>query len=268
MNLNKFEPGKHGQEFLNVRLTVLFDSVAMMSGLQTGLGFSCLAEVGETKVLFDTGSDGEILLSNMYHIGIDPNEINIVLISHSRFGHIGGLEDFLHKNSKTPVVIPESFPKNLVEMIKKTGAEVIPVFSVKELLPNVFTLGEFVGIFREQAMAILTSKGIVVIVGCAHDASISILYGTKEAFPNESIYLVMGGFHFSGLNESEKSKILKTFLKLQVQHVAPCHCCEESCRKRFQLTYGKNYIEMGVGGIIIINEKSSYSQIKREKSLN
>jgi len=267
MKINKTIFGEYDQKLSNVRLTVLYDSVAMAPGLQTGLGFSCLAEVGDKKVLFDTGSDGEILLSNMYQVGIDPKEIDIVLISHSRFGHIGGLDDFLNINNKAPVFIPESFPENSVERIKKTGAEVKPVFFIEELLPNIFTLGEFVGIFREQVMAIRTSKGIVVIVGCAHHVSITILYRTKVTFPNDPIYLVLGGFHFSGLSDSEQSKILKTFLKLRVQNVAPCHCCEESCRKRFQLAYSNNYIEMGVGGIIGIGEKSSSSHIKQEESV-
>jgi len=40
MKINKTIFGEYDQKLSNVRLTVLYDSVAMAPGLQTGLGFS------------------------------------------------------------------------------------------------------------------------------------------------------------------------------------------------------------------------------------
>ena len=238
--------------FNTIRLTLLYDSVSLIQGVQTGWGFACIIEVGETTLLFDTGSDGKILLENMERLGFDPKDIQLLVISHNRAGHIGGLEDFLQKNPSIPVYVPQSFPRNKIEDIEKVGAKVIGIYSAKEIRPNIFTLGEFIGYFREQAIALRTSKGTVVITGCAHQGIIPILRKAKEVLPNDSIYLILGGFHFSGLTIAEKLKVFEAFKMLSVKKVAPCHCCEEACRLKFKEIFGHNYIDMGVGGVIEI----------------
>ncbi len=78
------------------------------------------------------------------------------------------------------------------------------------------------------------------------------MHKAKTFFPDEPLYLFLGGFHFSGLSDSEISNIVKNFQKLKVQNVAPCHCTDEAGRLLFQKAYGENYIEMGVGGEIKI----------------
>lgn len=233
-----------------VSCTVLYDSVSMVNGLKTGKGFSCLIQTGDYSVLFDTGNDGSILLRNLGMLGYNPENIEIVFISHNRYGHVGGLEDFLSLNPNVDVYVPGGFPDSVYETIKNKALRVNKVTEAAEVKPNLFTLGEFAGIFREQAIAIRTIKGIMVIVGCAHHGSIKILERTQEIFPDDIIYLVLGGFHFMGLSEMEKEQILSFFKKIGIKKVAPCHCCDEACRKRFKEVYNKNYIEMGVGGVI------------------
>jgi len=241
------------RKFMDVQLTVLYDSVSMNHDMKTGIGFSCFVQVGKTKILFDTGDDGLILLENMNKLGLDPRSIQLLLISHSRLSNIGGLEDFLNLNQDVSVYIPDKFPVLLTENIEIFTKKVHRVLSVEELYPDVFSLGEFLGIFREQAMAVRSSKGIIIVVGCAHYGSEAILQRTKEAFPDEPIFMVVGGFHFSGLSETEKIKILKTFRDYKVQHVAACFCCEEAGRKILQRAYGKDYIPLGAGGTVTIN---------------
>ena len=87
------------RKFMDVQLTVLYDSVSMDHDMKTGIGFSCFVRVGDTRILFDTGGDGLILLENMNKLDLDPSSIQLLLISHSRLSNIGGLEDFLN-NSK------------------------------------------------------------------------------------------------------------------------------------------------------------------------
>ncbi len=240
------------QKIMDVQLTVLYDSVSMDHDMQTGIGFSCFIQVGNIKILFDTGSDGLILLENMNKLGIDPRSIQLLLISHSRLGNIGGLEDFLNLNRDVSVYIPDKFPALLAENIEIFTKKVHRVLSVEELYPDVFSLGEFLGIFREQAIAIRSSKGIIIVVGCAHYGIEAILQRTREFFPDESIFMVVGGFHFSGLGKEEKYKIIADFQKYKVRHVAACFGCEETGRKILQRVYDKNYIPLGAGGSITV----------------
>ena len=57
-SMEKFDEGR-------LRLYVVFNNVSYKAGLETGWGFSCLIEGLDETVLFDTGGNGDILLSNM-----------------------------------------------------------------------------------------------------------------------------------------------------------------------------------------------------------
>ena len=94
MKSQKFQLNKPQQNFNDVRITLVYDKISLVQGLQTGWGFACIAEVGETTLLFDTGSDGTILLENMYKLGFDPKKIQLIMISHNR--HMSHMENMFN----------------------------------------------------------------------------------------------------------------------------------------------------------------------------
>ena len=236
----------------DVNLTIIYDNNPMKNGLQTDWGFACLVEVGKTKLLFDTGDDGGILLSNMAKLNIDPKCIDLVFLSHFHHDHTGGLRDFLKINPKVKVYFPQSFPAEIVEMIRNSGAALIPVSSFKELQTNIFSLGEFGGVIPEQSLAVRTSKGIVVVTGCAHPGIINILEKAKSNFSNELIYLSVGGFHLHRLNNDELKNIIQKIFDMDILTVVPVHCSGSAARKMFEDVFGDGYIDAGVGKIIKI----------------
>lgn len=237
----------------DVRITVLYDNYIYKEGLQTDWGFSCLVEYGETKLLFDTGEKGDILLKNMEKLGINPKAIDIVVLSHHHSDHIGGLFDFLKKNSNVTIYYPQSFPAKLIKEISNTGSNIIPVSSFNEIQANIFTLGEFKGAIPEQVLAIRSPKGIVVITGCAHPGIINILKKAQSDFPNETIYLACGGFHLYKMNNKEIADIVKKTSDLEIQFIAPSHCSGNNAKKAFKEVFQNNYIEIGAGKIINID---------------
>jgi 7,8-dihydropterin-6-yl-methyl-4-(beta-D-ribofuranosyl)aminobenzene 5'-phosphate synthase len=236
-----------------VNITAIYDNNPFLKGLQTDWGFACLVEVGKTKLLFDTGDNGDILLSNMEKLKIDPQSIDLVFLSHFHHDHTGGLSAFLKKNSNVTIYYPNSFPAQLVEEIKKSGTKSIPVSSFQEIRTNLFSLGELGSAIPEQSLAIRIAKGIVVITGCAHPGIVNILEKAKKSFPDESIYLAMGGFHLHNQSKSEIDKKINTLVKMEILNVGPCHCSGDDARKMFNEVYGDNYIENGVGKIIEID---------------
>ncbi len=243
-NKTKIEP---------VTITVVYDNNPFLKGLQTDWGFACLVEVGNTKLLFDTGDNGNILLSNMEKLKIDPQSIDLVFLSHFHHDHTGGLNYFLKKNSDVTIYYPNSFPAQLVEEIKKSGAKPILVSSFQEIQTNFFSLGELGSAIPEQSLAIRTTKGIVVITGCAHPGIVNILEKAKNSFPDELIYLAMGGFHLHNQSPSEINKKINEMLKMGIITIGPCHCSGDNARKMFNEVYSDNYIENGVGKIIEID---------------
>ena len=235
-----------------VKVSVIYDNKSILKYLQADWGFACLLEYGETKILFDTGECGNILLNNMDKLNIDPHGIDIIFLSHFHHDHTGGLIEFLKINSKVKVYYPQSFPLQLIEAIKNTGAAPTPVSTFQEMLPGIYTLGEIDGVIPEQSLAIRSNKGIVLITGCAHPGIINILEKTKDYFRNELIYLTMGGFHLHKLTDEERTKTIDKISDLGIHSIAPAHCSGDIACKMFSEKYVANYLEIGAGKIFEI----------------
>jgi 7,8-dihydropterin-6-yl-methyl-4-(beta-D-ribofuranosyl)aminobenzene 5'-phosphate synthase len=237
----------------NVKLTVIYDNNPMQKDLQTDWGFSCLIETINNKILFDTGDNGSILLKNMEKHGIDPKSIDIVFLSHFHHDHTGGLRDLLKINSKVKVFYPKSFPKEIIDAIISSNTVSVPVSDFLEILPDVYSLGEIDGNIPEQSLAIRSSAGIVIITGCAHPGILSILQKAKSDFPDELVYLALGGFHLHRLNEEEITEVIRKMFDMKIQLVAPTHCTGNTARTNCKDVFVDNYIEVGIGKVITID---------------
>ena len=230
-------------------LVTVYDNNQYDPKLKTGWGFSCLVKFEDENVLFDTGADSPTLLSNMEKLGIDPQEIEIVVLSHIHGDHVNGLWGLLERNGEVKVYIPDSFPDSFREKIKSYGASYQNVKGPTQIREGVYSTGEL-GIFiKEQALVVKTEKGLVVLTGCAHPGVVNMVRKAKE-FVGDEVCLVMGGFHLGGTPDSEIEEIIKDFQQLGIDKVAPCHCSGDRARQLFQTRFGENYIENGVGKVI------------------
>lgn len=237
------------------RLTLItvYDNYQFDSNLKTGWGFSCLVKLEDKNILFDTGADSPTLLSNMEKLGIEPKEIDIIVLSHIHGDHVNGLWGLLERNGEVKAYIPASFPDSFREKIRSYGATHQDVKGSTQIEKGAYSTGELstlLGI-KEQALVIKTEKGLAVLTGCAHPGVVNMVRKAKEII-DEEIYLVMGGFHLSGASDSELKNIIKDFQELGVQKAAPCHCSGNRCRELFKQEYQENYIENGVGKAIKI----------------
>ena len=212
-----------------MKITILYDNTVFLSGLKPDWGFSCLVETHNRNILFDTGSNGSILLKNMEKLDIDPLSIDEVFISHPHFDHVGGLSAFLNKNNNVKIYVPIS-----LRMIPN-AKEIIYVDEPIELHENIFSIGELDHI--EQSMAVKTDKGLVLIVGCSHPKMENIL---KAASQFGKVHAIIGGLH--GFNKFELFKDLGV--------ICPTHCTQHIAE--IKSLYPEKYIEGGAGKIIEI----------------
>ncbi|MDY7019652.1 MAG: MBL fold metallo-hydrolase [Chloroflexota bacterium] len=234
-----------------ITIVIVYDNNEYDSHLTTAWGFSCVVKLPQKTILFDTGGNGSILLSNMAKLDIKPEEIDTVVLSHAHVDHSGGLDEFLRQNSRVTVYMPLSFAQGMKQDVESRGGKVKQVHEPHELFEGLFTTGEINSGVREQSLLIKTFKGLAVITGCAHPGVVNTVKRAKE-ITKDKIYLVIGGFHLIGASPSQLNYIAESLLDLGVERVAPCHCSGDEARNLFKKCFGENYIGCGVGKKIII----------------
>lgn len=246
----------------DVRLQILYDDRAMIDGLEADPGFSCLVRVGGKTLLFDTGRIGRILMANMEKLDVDPEEIDVIVISHKHSDHVGGLRMLLEECDRPRVYLPEGLPDNLsgraVDLVAaavesaKRRAEVMEVAAATRVEEGVHTTGPMGTRIPEQTLVVSTQAGLVVITGCGHPGVVEIVERARDLFGRD-VLLVMGGFHLVG-REVEDIRAVARRLSPLTRCVAPCHCSGDAAREEFRRVFGSRYVDAGLGTSICLDE--------------
>lgn len=204
---------------MDTKITIVYDNCLNKQGLKTGWGFSAFIEANHTSpILFDTGNDGVALLYNMERLGIAPELIGAVVISHNHSDHTGGLAGILDVNNHATIYLPASMVGTI------PGRKVIYVSRPQQISRDVFSIGELKNM--EQSLAIKTDRGIVVVTGCSHPGVGVILDAASSL---GEIHGIIGGLH--GFRDFSRLDGLSL--------ICPCHCTQykEELEHRFPEQY-------------------------------
>lgn len=236
------------------KITVLYDNRCDDPALQEGFGFSCLVEWGNRKILFDTGGKGEAFFSNIQKRNIALNEITHVFFSHNHWDHTADIDLVLAKvKDNTPIYLPSPFSAQLEKKIPG-HVEVKKVADFEQIDEEVYSLvlkgGYLCTSIYEQAIILKTSKGLIVITGCAHPGIIRIVHEAQARLG--PVHLVLGGFHLHHSWKSTSAKVVRQMQDLKVEKVAPCHCAGDTAIGQFKKAYQENFIQTGTGTVIKI----------------
>jgi len=237
----------------NFKITVLFDNFPYKEGLESSWGFSVLVNTPGGDILFDTGGDGNMLLSNMQKLQIAPGNIDIIVFSHIHGDHTGGLFAFLKQNSDVNIFVPQAFGQKFKNKVVENGAEITEVGESRQICKDVYSTGQLGLLIKEQGLVLKTDKGLILITGCAHPGIVKMLKAVKEIF-NEDIVLAMGGFHLEWSTQGKIQKVISSFKELGVRNAGPCHCTGEKARAIFKTEYEEHFIELGAGRIITMDD--------------
>ena len=194
-------------------MQILFDNHPICDECHSLWGFS--AYLKEYKLLFDTGSNGRVLLKNMQKLNINIDEIEYIFITHSHWDHIGGLDSIIELNPNITLFIPSSLSKHLIKDLKSMVKNVI-ICTKKpmKLFDNLYTTGLLGSDMPEQSL-IIDAKEPIVLSGCGHFGIENITQVAKE-FLKKDILHIKGGFH---LLNSDELKIAETVNKLKTMGV-------------------------------------------------
>ena len=281
-----------GWEPVSARITILVDNTVMEfipdSKIVTRLskpqhsflsehGFSALVEVGDKKILVDAGATGVAVSHNLKLLGLKPEDISVVVLSHGHNDHSGGL-------SRIPAKIiahPDAFFKRY--LVTPAGASFDLTCPDTEglmnrvefnrgpvqLAPGVWTTGEVerkhsweaLNLFRiqrdneivrddvmdDQAVVISSPKGLAVIAGCSHSGIINTIEQAITISGIKDVYCVIGGFHLIGPGESKIDQTIAEFKGLNVQKIIPIHCTGFEAIKRLSMEMPAEF-EYGTAG--------------------
>lgn len=244
-------------------IKILYDNQTLDERFQAGWGFSCWIEYGEHRILFDTGNDLEAFWANVQALQIDISLTTQVVFSHKHKDHVTGCTEILAKlHPQVPVYVPKGFP------VKKIPShlDVHVLDACTEVRKGLYCFPLRGGLFLfEQCLVAKTSKGLVVVTGCAHPGIVAMLDKVQEQFQTK-IHLVLGGFHQFKSHLKTLQNIVQSFEDREVETVAPCHCSGDRLIAAFQESYRDVFYRVGSGKVLVIEPCGGDASISKRMS--
>ena len=127
------------------------------------------------------------------------------------------------------------------ELIDKT-TEISPGITLIALVSDAPGTKEL----KELSLAVNTSEGMVLVVGCSHPGIEKIV--EAAAAINPKIHIVAGGFHLVAASDDVIAKAV-TALKdtFKIESIAPGHCTGEPTFAALKKAFGDRYLYAGLG---------------------
>jgi 7,8-dihydropterin-6-yl-methyl-4-(beta-D-ribofuranosyl)aminobenzene 5'-phosphate synthase len=246
------------------RITVLVENTAGGRGLLAEHGLSFWIEHGSHRILFDTGqsdillknaqilridlsqTDAIILSHGHYdHVGglhrileiapaapvyLHPQALEAKYVCRDGQGRQIGMEPDLVETSRRRIDSGlGSFTTGPVEVLP--GAWItgeVPRKSALEDTGGAFYLDPDCAqpdmLLDDQAVVLETSRGLVVVLGCAHAGVVNTLDYIADLFTNRPIRTVLGGMHLVGASKARIAYTVDAIQRHDVQQIGPAHC--------------------------------------------
>lgn len=263
------------------QITILYDAFGKDSAMQKDWGYAALVEYGGKRILFDTGNNPDILAQNAKAKNIDLSKLDFVVMSHRHGDHMGGLTYLLKVNPKVRIYAPKEVfgvygadlpsafyrkddslpaeqryydgaPPEIMRFGSAwPGANFQLVDKDLEIAPDshlIALVSDKPGTLelRELSLALTTSDGMVIVVGCSHSGIEKIVEEAGKLNPR--IHLITGGFHLVVANDADIEKVVSALHdKFEVESVAPGHCTGEPAFVALKKAFGDQYLYAGLG---------------------
>lgn len=248
---------------MSLKITTLIEnSPGEHHGLQTEHGIAFFIEKDGHTILFDTGQTG-LFAENAQQLNVDLSSLEHVVLSHGHYDHSGGLRTLSHITTDFKLFMGQGFfeekygyKNTAYEFLGNNFDEsFLAQQNIRyqfvsqqctELIPGVYIINAFPRIHDDEVinprfkilrngtfepddfsdevlLAIDTSEGLVVLLGCSHPGMKNML-DSAIGHLKRPLYAVLGGTH---LVESDKNSLDKSLQYLQndtLKVVGVSHC--------------------------------------------
>ena len=263
------------------QITILYDAFGKEAAMQRDWGYAAVVEYGGKRILFDTGSNPDVLEQNAKAKRVDLSKLDFVVMSHRHGDHMGGLSYLLRANPKVKIYAPKegfgvygsdlpstfyrkdsslpaeqryysgappdimrfgsAWPGANFELVDK-NVEISPGIHLIALVSDKPGTLEL----RELSLAINTPDGMVIVVGCAHPGVDRIV--AAAATINPRIHMIAGGFHLVVTSDADIEKVVAAIRDTyKAEYVAPGHCTGEPAFTALKKAFGDRYLYAGLG---------------------
>jgi len=265
-----------GEGRSDMKITVLCNDKAL-KGFESEHGISFYIESSKKKYLFDTGST-DVAVKNAAKLGIDLSEVEMIIISHGHYDHLGGLESVLRESGGKRVLIGEggfepkysgkveSSPKITRAEFEELGASVENVCSSKEIEKDLYVMTaapfatderpeekhnkvdgrkqtrDFFG--DELSLALVESGIVTVITGCSHRGIGNII---KQASEYGEVKAVVGGLHLLHKTKEELDGIFNYLEGFKIEKFHIGHCTGDEVIKAIERRFSAKVCELRAG---------------------
>lgn len=271
------------------RITVLSENIAHDDGLKPEYGLSLWIEVDGVKILFDTGQSDNFA-RNAERINVPLEQADFLVVSHGHFDHTGGIAHALTKcpdvriylhpdalvtryirlapNSVLQIGMPDPSrkaleakhaqcrwtgkPTRISEHAFITGP--VPRETDFETIGEDFWLDENCStpdhIHDDQSLWLETSKGLVVILGCAHAGVVNTIEFMRRLSGIHTVRAVVGGMHLMNSSTGRIDATAQALENLGIGLLAPCHCTGEVATEHLRKHHAEVFQPCGTGSIL------------------
>jgi len=267
----------------NIRITTLVENTALGAGLLAEHGLSFWIEYGDKRILFDTGQS-DILIPNAKVLGVNLAETDAIVLSHGHYDHTGGLaavldiaakaKIYLHPAAVEPKFSKKAFGAKLIGMPdsarKAIGdreviwtempTQIFPGVTVTGQVPRINDFEDVGGAFfldencqkadellDDQTLFIETSKGLVIVFGCAHAGVVNILHRITDLSEKKQFYAVLGGMHLLRASNERIERTKLVFNEYDLQKIGPAHCTGSKPMEKFKTAFPNQYFTCSAG---------------------